>query len=109
MQSAKIEVICFFFSMTGIESKAQEYAANLEEVRTEVFTEVTSNIQNAQVKQKLYYMYACTNRILAVRSRPLRNMRNLARKGGKLGKEWSGPYAIDKLCGKGLYRMRVER
>ena len=41
--------------MTGIESKAQEYVANLEEVRTEVFTEVTSNIQNAQAKQKLYY------------------------------------------------------
>ena len=44
-----------YFSMTGIESKAQEYAANLEEVRVEVFTEVTSNIQNAQAKQKLYY------------------------------------------------------
>ena len=41
--------------LTGIESKAQEYVANLEEVRTEVFTEVTSNIQNAQAKQKLHY------------------------------------------------------
>ena len=36
----------------------------------------------------------------------LRNMRNLARKGGKLDKEWSGPCAIDELCGKGLYRLK---
>ena len=36
-------------------ASTQEYAANLKEVRTEVFTEVTSNIQNAQAKQKLYY------------------------------------------------------
>ena len=92
-----------YFSMTGIESKAQEYAANLEEVRAEVFTEVTSNIQNAQAKQKLYYdcKHARTGFQLGDHVL-LRNMRNLARKGGKLDKEWSGPYAIDELCDKGL-------
>eukprot|EP00731_Ephydatia_muelleri_P007459 Em0003g1707a len=76
------------FSMTGIESKAQEYATNLEEVRTEVFTEVTSNIQNAQAKQKLYYdrKHARTGFQLGDRVL-LRNMRNLTRKGGKLKKE----------------------
>ena len=43
------------FSITGIECKAQQYAANLEGVRTEIFTEVTSNIQNcSSYKQKLY-------------------------------------------------------
>eukprot|EP00731_Ephydatia_muelleri_P007412 Em0003g1660a len=70
------------FSMTGIESKAQEYATNLEEVRTEVFTEVTSNIQNAQAKQKLYYdrKHARTGFQLGDRVL-LRNMRNLTRKG----------------------------
>ena len=94
------------FSMTGIESKAQEYATNLEEVRTEVFTEVTSNIQNAQVKQKLYYdrMHARTGFQLGDRVL-LRNMRNLTRKRGKLTKEWSGTY---ELCGNGLYRLKNE-
>eukprot|EP00731_Ephydatia_muelleri_P009172 Em0004g1510a len=97
------------FSMTGIESKAQEYATNLEEVRTEVFTEVTSNIQNAQAKQKLYYdrKHARTGFQLGDRVL-LRNMRNLTRKGGKLKKEWSGTYVIDELCGKGLYRLKNE-
>ena len=35
-------------------------------------------------------------------------MKNIARKRGKLDKEWSGPYAIDELCGKGLYRLKNE-
>ena len=45
----------------------------LEEVRTEVFTEVTSNIQNAQAKQKLYYDHnVVKSRISAGRSRPFK-------------------------------------
>ena len=89
--------------MTGIESKAQEYVAYLEEVRTEVLTEVTSNIQNAQAKQKLYYdcKHARAGFQLGDHSF-FKKMINIARKGGKLDMEWSGPYAIDELCGKGL-------
>ena len=89
--------------------KLKKYATNLEEVRTEVFTEVTSNIQNAQAKQKLYYdrKHARTGFQLGDRVL-LRNMRNLTRIGGKLKKEWSGTYVIDELCGKGLYRLKNE-
>ena len=36
----------------------------------------------------------------------LRNMRNEARKGGKLQQPWSGPYTISKVLPKGLYRLR---
>ena len=74
-------------------------------MRTEVFTEVKSNIQNAQAKQRLYYdcKHARTGFQLGDHVL-LRNMINLACKGGKLDKEWSSPYAIDELCGKGLYR-----
>ena len=83
--------------MTGIESKAQEYVAYLEEVRTKVFTEVTSNIQNAQAKQKLYYdcKHARAGFQLGDHSF-FKKMINIARKGGKLDMEWSGPYAIDE-------------
>ena len=81
------------FSITGIESKAQQHAANLEEVRTEVFTEVTSSIQIAQAKQK---PQACTNRISAGRPRPSKKHRNLGRRGSR------------RNGGKGLYRLKNE-
>ena len=83
LQNAECKDGSNFFSMTGIESKAQEYAANQDEVRTEVFTEVTSNILNAQAKQKLYYdrKHARTEFQLGDHVL-LRNMRNLACKEG---------------------------
>ena len=39
---------------------------------------------------------------------PFKKHENLACKGGILDKKWSGPYAIDELCGKGLYRLKNE-
>ena len=36
----------------------------------------------------------------------LRNMRNEARKGGKLERAWCGPYTISAVLPKGLYRLR---
>ena len=38
----------------------------------------------------------------------LRNLRNEARKGGKLERAWSGPYTISKVLPKGLYNLRNE-
>ena len=38
----------------------------------------------------------------------LRNLRNEARKGGKLEWVWSGPYTISKVLPKGLYNLRNE-
>ena len=38
----------------------------------------------------------------------LRNLRNKARKGGKLEWAWSGPYTISKVLPKGLYEFRNE-
>ena len=36
----------------------------------------------------------------------LRNLRNEARKGGKLEWAWSGPYTISKVLPKGLYNLK---
>ena len=33
-------------------------------------------------------------------------MRKLSRKGGKLDNEWTGPYTITEVCGKGLYSLK---
>ena len=38
----------------------------------------------------------------------LRNLRNEARKGGKLERAWSGPYTISEVFPKGLYNLRNE-
>ncbi|KAL5475515.1 hypothetical protein EMCRGX_G025341 [Ephydatia muelleri] len=57
----------------------------LEEVRTEVFTEVTSNIQT---KQMLYYDHKHARTGLQLGDHVLfKKLRNLARKGGKMDKE----------------------
>ena len=42
-------------AITDIESEAQKYATQLDMIRTETFTKVASNVENAQTKQKLYY------------------------------------------------------
>ena len=38
----------------------------------------------------------------------LKNMRNDARKGGKLEKSWSGPYTVSSVLPKGLYKLQNE-
>ena len=39
----------------------------------------------------------------------LRNLRNEARKGGKLERAWSGPYTISKVLPKGLYNLKEKK
>ena len=39
----------------------------------------------------------------------LRNLRNEARKGGKLERAWSGPYTISKVLPKGLYNLKKKK
>ena len=94
-------------AITDIESEAQKYATQLDTIRTETFTKVASNIENAQTKQKLYYDSKHTKAEFQLGNEVLRrNMRKLSRKGGKLDNEWTGPYTITEVCGKGLYSLK---
>ena len=91
-------------AITDIESEAQKYATQLDTIRTETFTKVASSIENAQTKQKLYYDSKHTKAEFQLGNEVLRrNMRKLSR---KLDNEWTGPYTIAEVCGKGLYSLK---
>ena len=67
------------------------------------------NIKVAQGRQKKYYdLKHCTDRgkykvgALVL----LKNSKKLSRKGSKLEPNWTGPYCIHEVVGKGLYRLR---
>ena len=78
-------------------------------VRDQVKAQAMQNINKAQERQKKSYdakhqplKFSEGDSVL------LRNMRNEARKGGKLERAWSGPYTINRVLPKGLYRLRNE-
>lgn len=67
------------------------------------------NIKVAQGRQKKYYdLKHCKERgnykvgVLVL----LKNSKKLSRKGSKLEPNWTGPYCIHEVVGKGLYRLR---
>ena len=70
-------------AIIDIECEAQKYATQLDTIRTETFTKVASNIENAQTKQKLYYDSKHTKAEFQLGNEVLRrNMRKLSQKGG---------------------------
>ena len=76
-------------------------------VRNQVKAKAMQNINKAQERQKK--SYDAKHQPLKFKEGDvvlLRNMRNEARKGGKLQQPWSGPYTISKVLPKGLYRLR---
>jgi len=76
-------------------------------VRDQVKAQAMQNINKAQERQKK--SYDAKHQPLKFKEGDvvlLRNMRNEARKGGKLQQPWSGPYTISKVLPKGLYRLR---
>ena len=78
-------------------------------IRDQVKVQAIKNIEKAQERQK---------KSQDAKQQPLRfkegdtvllrNLRNEARKGGKLERAWSGPYTISKVLPKGLYNLRNE-
>ena len=67
------------------------------------------NIEKAQERQKK--SYDAKHQPLKFKEGDtvlLKNLRNEARKGGKLERAWSGPYTISKVLPNGLHKLRKE-
>jgi len=87
----------------------EEKVRLMMEIRQQVKEQAMANIDKAQERQKKNY---------DAKHQPLRfkegdtvllkNMRNNARKGGKLEKSWSGPYTVSSVLPKGLYKLQNE-
>lgn len=78
-------------------------------IRNQVKAQAIQNIEKAQERQKKSYdakhqpiKFKESDTVL------LKNLRNEARKGGKLERVWSGPYTISKVLPKGLHKLRKE-
>ena len=78
-------------------------------IRDQVKVQAIKNIEKAQERQK---------KSQDAKQQPLRfkegdivllrNLRKVARKGGKLERAWSGPFTISKVLPKGLFNLRNE-
>ena len=71
-------------------------------------SEVKSNVENAQKKQKLYYdRKHAAGDLFTVGSLVLKkDFRRKKRKGGKMDYRWQGPFVITTVLGKGLYALK---
>ena len=78
-------------------------------IRDQVKVQAVKNIDKAQGRQKK--SQDAKHQPLTFKEGDtvfLRNLRNQARKGGKLERAWSGPYTISEVLPKGLYNLRNE-
>ena len=78
-------------------------------IHNQVKAQAIQNIEKAQERQKK--SYDAKHQPLKLKEGDtvlLKNLRNEARKGGKLERTWSGPYTISKLLPKGLHKLRKE-
>ena len=107
LQTGNVENDHTLVKITDIDSEAQKYATQRDMTCTEAIMKVASNILHAQTKQKLYYDRKHTQADFQLGNQVLlRNMRKLSQKGGKMDKEWTGPFTIAEVCGKGLYSLK---
>ncbi|PFX30308.1 Retrovirus-related Pol polyprotein [Stylophora pistillata] len=78
-------------------------------MRNQVKAQAIQNIEKAQERQKK--SYDAKHQPLKFKEGDtvlLKNIRNEARKGGKLERAWSGPYTISKVLPKSLHKLRKE-
>ena len=95
-------------SVTSIpfENKVLKYVTHFAEIQGKVFSQAHLNIQKAQSHQKLQYdRRHCTIEFKVGDLVLKRNMRNIARVGGRKQRQWSGPYIIHEVHKKG-YSLR---
>ena len=71
-------------------------------------SEVKTNVENAQKKQKMYYdQKHAAGDLFTIGSLVLKkDFRRKRRKGGKMDYRWQGPYTITTVLGKGLYSLK---
>ncbi len=79
-----------------------------EEQRRNVESEVKSNVENAQKKQKLHYdQKHAAGDLFTVGSLVLKkDFRRKRRRGGKMDYRWQGPFTITTVLGRGLYSLK---
>lgn len=64
------------------------------------------NIKESQKSQKKYHDKKIKRTDIKVGDNVLvHNARKTTRKGGKLSKNWNGPYVVENVLGKGTYRL----
>lgn len=64
------------------------------------------NIKESQKSQKKYHDKKIKRTDIKVGDNVLvHNTRKTTRKGGKLSKNWNGPYVVENVLGKGTYRL----
>ena len=75
-----------------------------------VYKEAQHNIEKAQARQKKNYDLRHAVPTFAKGDLVLRkNMVNTHRMGGKLDPKWIGPYKVEEVTDKGLYRLQCQR
>ena len=75
-------------------------------IKNELFAEVSENIEKSQMKQKVNYDKRNRGASLPVGTKVWRRcMTHVARKGGKMAKQWDGPYHISAITAKHTYEL----
>ena len=82
----------------------------IKSMKEVVYKDAQNNIEKAQAHQKKNYdvrhsvpMFAKGDLVL------WKNMANTHRMGGKLDPKWLGPYKVEEITDKGLYRLQCQK